>query len=116
MAAKNVSYSGLDELAWVTGVDRQFLRSVIERSVDPYHEFQVPKGGAGKFRTIAAPLPDLARVQRWILDRVLVGQPSDLTWLICLVRDFWAVDGVEDGLLSDGDVGGERLCGAVDGD
>lgn len=79
MAAKNVSYSGLDELARVTGVDRQFLRSVIERRVDPYNEFQVPKGGAGKFRTIAAPVPDLARVQRWILDRVLVGQPSEGT-------------------------------------
>lgn len=73
----SVSYKGLDELAWVTGVKQQFLQSVIERGVDPYHEFQVPKRGAGKFRTIAAPVPDLARVQRWILDRVLVGQPSE---------------------------------------
>lgn len=41
---------------------------------------------------------------------------SDLTWLISLVRDFWVLDRVEDGLLVGADVGVESLRGAVDGD
>lgn len=38
----------------------------------------------------------------------------DLTWLICLVRKFWALDRIEDSLLLGGDRRG--VCGAVDGD
>lgn len=36
-----------------------------------------------------------------------------LTWCICLVREFRTPDGVENGLLLGGDVGGECLVGAV---
>jgi len=39
---------------------------------------------------------------------------SDLFWLNGLVREFWAVEGVEDGLLVGGDGGGVGLGGAVD--
>ncbi len=41
---------------------------------------------------------------------------QDLSWLICLVREFRAADGVEDGLLFGGDVRGEGLGRAVDRD
>ena len=44
------------------------------------------------------------------------GTERDLTWLICLVREFGVSDGVEDDLLFGGNVGGECLGGAVDGD
>lgn len=44
------------------------------------------------------------------------GKRFRLTWLICLVREFWVADGVENGLLFGGDVGGECLVGAIDGD
>ncbi len=40
----------------------------------------------------------------------------DPSWLICLVREFGAVDRVEDGLFVVGDRGRERLLGAVDRD
>ena len=40
----------------------------------------------------------------------------DPSWLIRLVREPLAGDGVEDGLLVGGDVGVESLLGAVDGD
>lgn len=79
MTTTNSSYEGLEHLAWVTGVDQGFLRAVIDRTLDPYHEFRVPKRGVGSFRTIAAPVPDLARVQRWILDRLLAEQTSEPT-------------------------------------
>lgn len=79
MTTTNSSYEGLEHLARVTGVDQEFLRSVIDRTLDPYHEFRVPKRGVDSFRTIAAPVPDLARVQRWILDRLLVEQRSEPT-------------------------------------
>ena len=46
----------------------------------------------------------------------LMSGMSDLTWLICLVREFWVPDGVENGLLLGGDVGCECLGDAVDGD
>jgi hypothetical protein len=42
------------------------------------------------------------------------GQDCDLFWLNGLVREFWAVEGVEDGLLVGGDGGGVGLGGAVD--
>ena len=41
---------------------------------------------------------------------------GDLTWLISLVREFWVADGIENGLLLGGNIGGEGLRGAVDGD
>jgi hypothetical protein len=47
-------------------------------------------------------------------DRLTKEWPSDLFWLNGLVREFWAVEGVEDGLLVGGDGGGVGLGGAVD--
>lgn len=41
---------------------------------------------------------------------------SALSSLIWLVREFGASDGVENGLLLGGNVGGEGLLAAVDGD
>src|SRR5690606_13988853 len=46
----------------------------------------------------------------------LRGHRQHLSWLIRLVRDFSAVDRVEDGLLFGGDGGREGLGGAVDRD
>ncbi|MFC0457698.1 hypothetical protein ACFFGR_14220, partial [Arthrobacter liuii] len=48
----------------------------------------------------------LARFLGWVRYR-----PSDLTWLISLVREFWVADGIENGLLLGGNIGGERLRG-----
>jgi hypothetical protein len=45
-----------------------------------------------------------------------VAVPALLSWLICLVREYWPLDRVEDGLLWLGDEGREGLLGAVDGD
>lgn len=50
--------------------DFMFLRAVVSRTVDAYELFDVRRRN-GKPRTIAAPHPDLARTQRWILRRLL---------------------------------------------
>lgn len=66
----------LAHLASAVGLDADFLTGVVERRTDPYREFKVPKGSGRSTRTIAAPLPDLAKAQRWILDYMFGG--SDL--------------------------------------
>lgn len=66
-------FKGLEHLAWSAGVHPDFLQVVEERRQDPYYEFRLPKNRGGSYRTIAAPLPELARAQKWILDNVLSG-------------------------------------------
>lgn len=61
----------LQHLASVSGVDADFLEKVVERRIDPYHEFKLLKSSGRSSRTIAAPMPDLAKAQRWILDDML---------------------------------------------
>lgn len=58
----------LIHLASSVGVDPEFLIDVTERRIDAYREFKIPKASGRSTRTIAAPLPDLAKAQRWVLD------------------------------------------------
>lgn len=63
----------LSHLASAVGLEADFLSEVVERRIDPYLEFKVPKASGRSTRTIAAPLPDLAKAQRWILDYMFGG-------------------------------------------
>lgn len=64
----------LEHLASALGLDSDFLAKIVERRIDPYHEFKLAKADkGGASRTISAPLPDLAKAQRWILDCMLGG-------------------------------------------
>lgn len=63
--------ASLKHLASAVGLEVDFLAAVTERRVDPYHEFKVPKASGSSSRTIAAPLPELAKAQRWLLDNTL---------------------------------------------
>jgi RNA-directed DNA polymerase len=62
----------LEHLALAVGLRPAYLRDVAARRIDPYREFQVAKA-RGSVRTIAAPEPDLAKAQRWILDNMFLG-------------------------------------------
>lgn len=62
----------LEHLALAVGLRPEYLRDVAARRSDPYREFQVAKA-RGSVRTIAAPEPDLAKAQRWILDNMFLG-------------------------------------------
>ncbi|WP_229675363.1 reverse transcriptase family protein [Pseudarthrobacter scleromae] len=62
----------LEHLALAVGLRPAYLRDVAARSIDPYREFQVAKA-RGSVRTIAAPEPDLAKAQRWILEHMFLG-------------------------------------------
>lgn len=63
----------LAHLASAVGLEADFLAEVAERRIDPYRQFKVPKASGRSTRTIAAPLPDLAKAQRWILDYMFGG-------------------------------------------
>lgn len=63
----------LKHLASAVGLAADFLAAVAERRIDPYRTFKVPKASGRSSRTIAAPLPELAKAQRWILDHTLAG-------------------------------------------
>jgi hypothetical protein len=56
--------------------------------------------------------PEITGQRKTNRESLVRRKTNRLTWLICLVREFW----VESGLLLGGYVGGECLCGAVDGD
>ena len=70
----------LDRLATDAGISPGYLRDVAERRVDPYREFRLIKSAKGATRKIAVPEPDLAKVQRWLLNNTFVdaeaGWPS----------------------------------------
>lgn len=63
----------MDHLASAEGLDLSFLAAVAERRVDAYREFKIPKGSGRSTRTIAAPTPDLAKAQKWILNNMFSG-------------------------------------------
>lgn len=67
----------LEYVASEAGVSSAFLRDVAERRVDAYSEFTLAKAKKGSTRTIASPLPDLARAQRWILANMLRGSTAE---------------------------------------
>ncbi|ALC04836.1 hypothetical protein CDES_01850 [Corynebacterium deserti GIMN1.010] len=60
----------LGHLASATGIDHAFLRSVVDRSWDPYQEIKISKKRGGT-RKLARPHPLLMEAQRWILYNVL---------------------------------------------
>lgn len=63
--------SSLEHLASAVGLDADFLMAVVERRVDPYRTFELAKASGRGSRKIAAPFPELAAAQRWILDNML---------------------------------------------
>src|SRR4051794_37756386 len=56
----------LGHLAASTDVPLAFLKSIVDRRVDPYRNFSIRKAGGGS-REISSPDPDLMQVQRWML-------------------------------------------------
>lgn len=62
--------SSLGELALLTETPYWYLRSIVERRIDPYISLQRAKRGGG-IRPISAPEPFLMNVQQWILRNVL---------------------------------------------
>lgn len=66
----SVPILSLGHLASLTGASANYLRSVVDRSTDPYLEFERPKRTGGS-RVISAPDPILMVVQRWLLDHAL---------------------------------------------
>ena len=64
----------LRHLAHLTGVDYNYLRSIVSRHHDGYRPFLIHKNGGGK-RLIAAPEPLLAATQKWINNRILLNLP-----------------------------------------
>jgi RNA-directed DNA polymerase len=72
----------LNHLAVRCGVPYKFLRAVVERhEIQFYRTFRIrkrPLEGQVRYRLIAAPVPFLMRVQRWLAQEVLVnGHPHN---------------------------------------
>lgn len=65
--------ASLEHLASATELELDFLVAVADRQINPYREFRIPKASGRSTRTIAAPLPELAKAQRWILDSMFGG-------------------------------------------
>ncbi len=66
----------LGHLAFRTGTDYAFLRSVVTRGTDPYRVFSVRKRSGGR-RYISVPCPSLLKAQRWLDHHVLAAlRPS----------------------------------------
>lgn len=66
----------LKHLAFVSGVEYNFLRSIVSRSMaSPYQLFRIRKRllkyEMERFRIIAVAHPELAKVQRWIVQEIL---------------------------------------------
>lgn len=66
----------LRHLAYLAGCDYGFLRAVVGRAIEnPYRVFAIHKrpapSGQARFRTICAPVPQLLKVQRWLVANVL---------------------------------------------
>lgn len=63
----------LNHLAYEAGVSYGFIRSVVARRINPYRHYEMRKRRGG-YRVISSPVPDLARVQRFILRKILSVQ------------------------------------------
>lgn len=66
----------LKHLAVQSGVGLRFLEDVTSRQTDPYHLHLIRKRNGASKRRIAAPLPDLYKVQRWLLEHVFSQVPA----------------------------------------
>lgn len=58
----------LEQLAQKAQVPVSFLTDIVENRIDPYHEFGIMKRRGKALRVISAPSPQLAKVQRYLLD------------------------------------------------
>jgi RNA-directed DNA polymerase len=66
----------LGHLAHETGATYTYLREVVSRTRDPYRSIAIPKASGG-VRSISAPEPIIADVQRWILANLLLSLPAN---------------------------------------
>src|SRR5216683_3471127 len=57
----------LRHLAHLSGANYKYIREIVTRKIDPYRVFNIQKRSGGQ-RVIAAPEPQLAALQRWIVD------------------------------------------------
>lgn len=65
--------TNLEQLAQKSQVSVGFLSDLVGGQIDPYQEFTIPKPRGNAPRVISAPSPDLAKVQRDVLDRFLAA-------------------------------------------
>ena len=63
----------LNHLAHRTGIKYQYLRDIVKRTTDPYHQFTIKKRSHGR-RLISTPEPLLLALQRWIAGEILNKQ------------------------------------------
>jgi len=64
-------------LSLLVGYEKEYLIKVSNSPVPFYREFKVPKKNKSDFRVIHEPLPNLKKIQRWILDEILnMVEPS----------------------------------------
>src|ERR1022692_1523784 len=69
------SVLSLRHLAHRTGAKYSYLREVVARRRDPYHEFEIRRRSNPNPRLISSPDPILMNVQRWILGNILCNAP-----------------------------------------
>ena len=75
--AQRVEASGLtsvltlNHLAWQTGASYLYLRSIVQRQIDPYDDILRHRRNGAAMRLISAPNPPLMSVQRWILRNIV---------------------------------------------
>src|ERR1035441_7387175 len=75
--ARRVEASGLtsvltlNHLAWQTGASYLYLRSIVQRQIDPYDDILRRRHNGAAMRLISAPNPPLMSVQRWILRNIV---------------------------------------------
>jgi RNA-directed DNA polymerase len=75
--AQQVEVSGLtsvltlNHLAWQTGASYLYLRSIVQRQIDPYDDILRYRRNGAAMRLISAPNPPLMSVQRWILRNII---------------------------------------------
>lgn len=58
-------------LSLLLGYSQEYLYKVSNSSGQFYREFEIPKKKKGEYRKILEPLPNLKKIQRWILDEIL---------------------------------------------
>ena len=66
----------VERMAETLGLSCKFLYLLSNRTPDFYRIYKIPKKN-GKFRTIEAPVPILKRIQRYIVNEILVDHASE---------------------------------------